>query len=147
MKYNTAFVSVISVAILSSAIICVFTAPINYCLLTVAFVRSEEDVTFAVRTRQKRNNQDFRSPMDHSEINPNLPFKFIIHGWIDWGNNSWIQNLSYAFLDLDNYNIIAVNWHNLAQENYLAAAQATRGVGNNEIKSFSFQQRKIFQAK
>lgn len=89
-----------------------------------------QDINFAVRTRQRRSNQEFQNPLDTTRINPNLPFKFIAHGWIDWGNNSWIQNLSYAFLERGDYNVIAVNWHNLAQQAYsVAATRSTRQVG------------------
>lgn len=87
-----------------------------------------------MRTRQRRSSQDFRNSVDYSKINPKLPFKFIAHGWVDWGNNSWIQNLSNAFLERGNYNVIPVNWHNLAQQAYLNSARATRKVGNDTIE-------------
>lgn len=108
-------------------------------IVGVAFA-ADEDITFAVRTRQRRSSQDFKNSIDLSKINPKLPFKFITHGWVDWGNNSWIQNLSNAFLDRGNYNVIPVNWHNLAQQTYVSSARATRKVGNDKILNgfFSF---------
>lgn len=87
------------------------------------------DINFAVRNKQRRSSQDFEDSVDTARINSKLPFKFIVHGWVDGGNNSWIQNLSYAYLGRGDYNVIAVNWYNLAQQNYVSSAGATRQVG------------------
>lgn len=97
-----------------------------------ASVVKTENVNFAVRTRQRRSNQNFQKALDVNSVNIQLPFKFLVHGWLDWGNNSWIQNMSYAYFERGDYNVIAVNWHNLAQQTYyVSATRATRQVGRS----------------
>lgn len=82
-----------------------------------------------MRTKQNRNNQYFEDSVDEAKINPRIPFKFMVHGWLDRGSNSWIQNLGNAYLDRGDYNIIAVNWQNLAQQAYPVSARIARQVG------------------
>lgn len=90
---------------------------------------SETDVTYAVRTPQDPKNKNFVQPIDTSKINPSYPVIFITHGWTDEGNASWVQNLTNAFFEQGNYNIIAVNWRKIAKQNYVAAAGNTKDVG------------------
>lgn len=90
---------------------------------------SEKDVTYAVRTPQNPKNKNFIQPLDTSKLNPSYPVVMITHGWTDAGDASWIQNLTNAYLEQGNYNIIAVNWHKPADENYVSSAANTKSVG------------------
>lgn len=88
-----------------------------------------KEVTYAVRTRQYPRNQKFVTPLDASAINPSNHVIFITHGWTAHGNDSWILNLTNAYLNKGAFNIIAVNWHNPANQLYPASARNTKDVG------------------
>ncbi|XP_065219720.1 pancreatic triacylglycerol lipase-like, partial [Planococcus citri] len=55
---------------------------------------------------------------------------FIIHGYLNTGNVSWIDRLKHAYLKKRNANVFAVDWGNAALTvNYIQAASDTRVVG------------------
>lgn len=126
MTCNPVFASIASIALLTGAhqLFVPLLRLINYSAVVAA-------TEFAVRTKQKRSNQNFQSSLDVNGVNLQAPFKFLVHGWLDWGNNSWIQEMSYAFLDRGDYNVIAVNWHSLAQQAYPTSARSSRQVGKS----------------
>lgn len=90
---------------------------------------SEKDVNYAVRTPQNPKNQNFVQPIDVSKMNPSYPVIMIVHGWTDAGNASWIQNLTNAYFEHGDYNIISVNWQKPGDKNYAVSAKNTKEVG------------------
>lgn len=57
------------------------------------------------------------------------PVKFMVHGFTDNGNMSWIINMTDVLLEKYDVNIIAVDWHEPASSDYITAAKNTRIVG------------------
>lgn len=59
------------------------------------------------------------------EINSSKDFRFIIHGWIASHNESWVAELTEAYLEAGDYNVIHVDWSPLsAQTADIAVANA-----------------------
>lgn len=62
-------------------------------------------------------------------VDVSLPTIFIIHGWEATSNDSWVVALTDAYLARGNYNIITVDWSQIASEEYLLASSQVKGIG------------------
>lgn len=62
-------------------------------------------------------------------VDVTLPSVFIIHGWEATSNNSWVLNLTNAYLATGEYNIIAVNWSPIAEQFYPISVAEAKEVG------------------
>lgn len=64
------------------------------------------------------------------EVNGSIPLVFIIHGWKDSANNTWVEEIAQAFLKKGSYNIVVVDWLKPADREYYVAAGYVDDVGN-----------------
>lgn len=87
------------------------------------------DVTYAIRSQQNPRNQNFFTSLDVYKINPSKPVKFMIHGWTDRGTSPLLLNLTEAYFSKQDYNIVAVNWHEPAAKPYPVSVRNARFVG------------------
>lgn len=79
-------------------------------------------------------NEEFRQ-LNSSDLSqcpdPKNLVKFIIHGWFSNPNHEWIKNMTEAYLQQGNYNVIAVDWTEAAHKiTYFSSAVNTLCVGN-----------------
>lgn len=58
---------------------------------------------------QKLSANDYTS-ISNGYFNPNLPTKFIIHGFIDSSQMKWVQQMRDELLKYESQNVILVDW-------------------------------------
>ncbi|XP_028155874.1 pancreatic triacylglycerol lipase-like [Ostrinia furnacalis] len=85
-------------------------------------------------TRQNRNNpQVLVNGNINSVWNSNYvasrPTKVIVHGWNSNGYSAINPTIRNAFLDVQDCNVIVVDWRSLANSNYVTAVVGVPGVG------------------
>lgn len=73
-----------------------------------------DDVTFFLYTREKRALQ--LNTENLCGIDRSKDFRFIIHGWIASHNESWVAEMTEAFLEADDLNVVQVDWSPLASQ-------------------------------
>lgn len=98
---------------------------------------SQTDVTYFVYTR---DNPDvpvlLRSySANLSPIDPRNEVKFIIHGWMESANRTYMRAIENAYIQRGNYNIIGVDWQRPALNEYSISARNTKTVGR-ELANF-----------
>lgn len=106
---------------------------------------TEDQVTFYLRT--KNNNTEAQITNENfSNLDAKKEFIFIIHGWTSTHYSEWIQNLTKAYLEKYDYNVIQVDWKvPAAQSEYVSAAN-TKQVGQFISSIFFSQFIKVFFA-
>ncbi|XP_063988579.1 phospholipase A1 4-like [Diachasmimorpha longicaudata] len=66
---------------------------------------------------------------------PNRKTVFIAHGFLGTGNNQWMEDMAYAYLDYENVNVVAIAWGVLALgPGYIQAAKNTIIAANQTIE-------------
>ncbi|CAL4244012.1 unnamed protein product, partial [Meganyctiphanes norvegica] len=72
---------------------------------------------FLIHTRKNRNNDtnhevvaDKPSTFDGTGFDASKPTKFIIHGFIQTGDETWLKEMAQEMLDYGDYNVFRVNW-------------------------------------
>ncbi|KPJ19695.1 Pancreatic lipase-related protein 1 [Papilio machaon] len=65
----------------------------------------------------------------NSNYNGNRPLKVVVHGWNSNGNSQVNPLVTAAFLAVQDCNVIVVDWRQLANSNYVTAANGVRGIG------------------
>lgn len=82
----------------------------------------------------KKGDETNPITLDNDNLNAVLNisyfYKIIIHGWTHSGTEKWIRKMAAALHEIGDFNIIAVDWGQIAAKNYVLAAVATRSVGN-----------------
>lgn len=84
-------------------------------------------MTFYLRTRDTAST--FVTDEFFTSINPNKHFNFIIHGWVASHSEEWVQNLTRAYLEKDDCNVIQVDWSQPAAQSEYVSASNTKRVG------------------
>ena len=67
--------------------------------------------------------------MAATTFNSTRPTKIVVHGFIDTGFVQWVQDMSEALLEYDDFNVIAVDWGGGSGSLYSQSAANTRLVG------------------
>jgi len=75
------------------------------------------DTHFLLYTPKSRG---YSIPLDYTNVktnlpphfNPDLPLKFIIHGFSENGEEEWEEKMKNAFLDAEDCNVVIVDWEN-----------------------------------
>ncbi|CAB3240370.1 unnamed protein product [Arctia plantaginis] len=85
-------------------------------------------------TRQNRNNHQVLingniNSVRNSNYNANRPLKVIVHGWNSNGNSAINPQVTSAFLDTQDCNVIVVDWRGVANGAYTSAVRGVPGVG------------------
>lgn len=60
-----------------------------------------------------------------------LPLAFIIHGWYDNRNRTWIKEMTNDYLLFKDVNICICDWNRLALQTYSISASNTKKVGSH----------------
>lgn len=64
-----------------------------------------------------------------SNINLSSLIKLIIHGWREEHNKSWLMDMRDNYLEVDNYNVIIVDWDSTSQSyNYPGVVDGLQSV-------------------
>ncbi|XP_063698095.1 endothelial lipase-like [Culicoides brevitarsis] len=88
----------------------------------------EEDVTFWAINRETNELRQvwLKDPNIAQKLDFSKPVAFVIHGWIDNVNRTWVQETVKDYVKFVDTNVIAVDWNRLA--NYEYAISAMRNV-------------------
>lgn len=62
-------------------------------------------------------------------VDVSLPTVVIIHGWVATSNISWMVDLTDAYLNTSDYNVITVDWSPIANLDYISAVAEAKNVG------------------
>lgn len=81
------------------------------------------------------NDSNITSKFDFS-----LPVAFLIHGWFDSVNRTWMNNTISAYIQNIDSNICGVDWTRLALTEYSIAATNTRIVAKQLVKFIQYLQ-------
>lgn len=104
-----------------------------YILATIRCDNSVEDeVTFYLFTETLNDTELYRDNLNVIDIS--LPTVIIIHGWETSSNDSWVINLTDAYLSTGNYNIITVDWSAIANLLYPLAVAGVKPVGKRDLQ-------------
>jgi len=96
--------------------------------------RSRINTTFLLRTREQPDQDAVLRATDTTTISQSTfqggrPTKFIVHGFLNTGFDSWVQEMSAALLEHGDYNVISVDWSGGSMPPYTQATANTRLVG------------------
>lgn len=91
------------------------------------------EVTFYLFTEDVNNTELFDDNLNVVDIS--LPTIFIIHGWVDNSNGSWVEDLTDAYLTTEDYNIITVDWSPIANLSYFVSVSDVKVVGGYRKKT------------
>ncbi|XP_053552499.1 pancreatic triacylglycerol lipase-like [Bombina bombina] len=89
---------------------------------------------FLLYTRDNPDNfQDINavnsSTITASNFKPSKKSRFIIHGFIDKGEQNWLKNMCRAMLQVEDVNCLSVDWSGGSRTRYTQAANNIRVVG------------------
>ncbi|XP_059708008.1 inactive pancreatic lipase-related protein 1-like [Haemorhous mexicanus] len=89
---------------------------------------------FLLYTRQNKDYYQEVSAVDKSTIkasnfNANRKTRFIVHGFIDHGEENWLSDMCKRMLTVEDVNCICVNWKKGSRCQYTQAANNIRVVG------------------
>ncbi|XP_058797698.1 pancreatic triacylglycerol lipase-like isoform X2 [Phymastichus coffea] len=98
-----------------------------------------DDVCFFLYTRENLNNPeqlwvDDKNSIDKSLYKSSRATKFMTHGWLNSYQGRNCMTVKNAFLSHDDYNVIVVDWANVAKLPYLEAAGLIKAVGAHIAK-------------
>lgn len=86
--------------------------------------------------RQNRNSHQLLvngniNSVRNSNYNGNRPLKVVVHGWNSNGNSAVNPQVTSAFLDTQDCNVIVVDWRGLANGAYTSAVRGVPNVGQH----------------
>ena len=97
-----------------------------------------EDISFWCSNQQRQI--PIKTMVDDSSLESKVdlkkPFTFIVHGWIDNGNRTWIKNLTSSYWKFVDTNVCVVDWDRLANYRYDIAAKTNTKIVGNYIAEF-----------
>lgn len=86
-----------------------------------------DDVKFFLSTETQNRTELSSENLD--EVDVENPTVFIIHGWTTSSNDTWIIDLTAEFLAEEDYNVIAVDYTPIGQQEYATAVSNIKYVG------------------
>lgn len=92
-------------------------------------------MTYSVSTRNNPKIENFATPIDSSKIKNQSSVIFIIHGWTNYGDKPWIQNLTKVLLKRNDCSVVSVDWRKPANDSYPVSVKNTKAVGEYLMKS------------
>lgn len=87
----------------------------------------EEEVTFYLYNYAVNGSQITTDDLEMVDVS--LPLVFIVHGWSSAANDSFVEELTDAYLSKGEYNVVPVDWSSPADDFYTDSAEYTRDVG------------------
>ncbi|KAK7052800.1 hypothetical protein SK128_022400 [Halocaridina rubra] len=110
-----------------------FIEPLKRPINPAPFSRDKIGVSYTVRSRDDRLGQTFMGidvPIIRSTtFRATKQTKILINGYLDLDGDTWYSDMVNALLDLDDFNVITVNWEGGSRTDYLQAAVNARVVG------------------
>lgn len=98
--------------------------------LSRAYQVQEGEIRFYLHTRDREELQV--TLKNQCDVDASKDFRFIIHGWIASHNESWVKEITEAYLNAGDFNVIHVDWSQLAAESAdVAVANANDAGGFN----------------
>ncbi|KAL0851474.1 hypothetical protein ABMA28_007271 [Loxostege sticticalis] len=112
-------------------------APVNATLLETRRTwrsRNGNDNQYWLYTRENRENYQLLwngdlNSVRNSYYDPNRPTKVIAHGWNNAGTSDINLYVKNAFLDVEDCNVIVVDWNVLSASDYITAVEGVPSVG------------------
>lgn len=92
------------------------------------------NTTFFLYTRENPSLELISATSLGRNFDPTRPTKIISHGWYDSSFEDWIINMKDAFLELGDFNVIAVDWSGGSGWPYQLAVANTQVVGAETAK-------------
>ncbi|GJQ85482.1 hypothetical protein Trydic_g23072, partial [Trypoxylus dichotomus] len=95
---------------------------------------NKDDVTYYIWNPSigKKGHNLRRIESNHEKINPHLPVKVLIHGWMDDYNSYWYEPTVNEYLQKGCVNVITVSWGKHAKNLfYPSSVKAVRQVGQH----------------
>lgn len=90
---------------------------------------SPDEVNFFYFSNSANNTQVY-SDDNLNYIDVSRPIAFIIHGWEDDSNDTWVEDLTDLYTETGEYGVITVDWAGPASNPfYLASVEDVRAVG------------------
>ncbi|XP_014216719.1 pancreatic lipase-related protein 2-like [Copidosoma floridanum] len=110
---------------------------------TISDEQLQNDVSFFLFTREYPENPQLlpindKSAIEKSAYDASRPTKFITHGWMNSYRGLNCITITRAFLAQDGYNVIVVDWSNIAQLAYTKSYEQVKAVGGHITKMISF---------
>ncbi|XP_040847712.1 pancreatic triacylglycerol lipase-like isoform X2 [Ochotona curzoniae] len=94
---------------------------------------SHINTRFLLYTNENKNNyQEITadaSTIKNSNFNTNRKTRFIVHGFIDKGEESWLSDMCQRMFQVENVNCICVDWKGGSRTTYSQATQNVQVVG------------------
>lgn len=87
----------------------------------------EDAVTFYLFTDSVNDTELYEDNL--YAIDVSLPTVVLIHGWQTTSNNSWVVELTDAYIATGDYNIITVDWSPIAYLDYILSTIEVKNVG------------------
>lgn len=87
----------------------------------------EDQVSFYLHTRNSAEVQITAN--NFATIDATKTFHFIAHGWVASHETQWVQNITAAYLERDDCNVIQVDWKEPADQPHYVSSNNTKGVG------------------
>lgn len=88
---------------------------------------SPDEVNFFYFSTESDNVQIFPDSIDSVDVS--TPIAFIIHGWEDDSNDTWVEDLTSLYVSKGEYNVITVDWTEPADLFYLVSVIDVKTVG------------------
>lgn len=136
--------SYVNILIFCSCIVAVSAFPPSLVIEEASYAASPEfrdvdvdkDVHFLLWTRENPYKEyeiihDDLFSISNSNFKASRPTKILVHGYTDNGKVGWIRSVRDKYLDQGDYNVISVDWENLAGPGplYFYAAENTKPTG------------------
>lgn len=103
-------------------------ASVFFFALASSYTVTEDEVTFYLRARDNGELQIKNDTLSNIDCTKN--FTFIIHGWKDSHNETYIVDMTAALLESEDLNVILVDWSKpAAVKDHDLAANNTKGAG------------------
>lgn len=89
---------------------------------------SPDEVNFFYFSSDENNTQ-ITADDGLEVVDVSLPIAFIIHGWEDDSNDTWVEDLTDLYVKNGEYNVITVDWAEPADMFYVASVEDVKSVG------------------
>lgn len=92
---------------------------------------SPDEVNFFYFSSEVDNTEIYANDSSLESVDVSLPIAFIIHGWEDDSNDTWVEDLTDLYVEKGEYNVITVDWAEPADSFYIVSVEDVRAVGES----------------
>ncbi|KAL4716597.1 hypothetical protein ACJJTC_010261 [Scirpophaga incertulas] len=99
-----------------------------------SYIRNIDNNLYKLYTRSNPLDAQYlrkydESSINHSNYNRHKGIVIVSHGWNGYGKNEMNRLITEAFLRVDDFNVIVVDWNELANQGYTTAKRGVPAVG------------------